>query len=105
MPVPRGGHGHRDWPGAPKGPFLVSTRDLGRFLSSPTVLEQAAPRGVPPKPGLEAGPSPGIQGSMSLSKLLGSTTVPWDEIVAAALYGGEPNAESVLGGKMGQQQN
>lgn len=48
-------------------------------------------------------PSLGVQGSMSLSKLLASTTVPLDEMVAAALYGGEPNAEAVLGERCGNK--
>lgn len=61
----------------------MSTRDLGRFLFASTVVELVAPRGASPKRGLQTGPSPGIQGS--LPKILGSTTLPLDEIEAAAL--------------------
>lgn len=58
-------------------------------------MELIAPRGASSKRGLQTGPSPGIQGS--LPKILESTTPPLDEIVAAALSEGEPNAEPVLG--------
>lgn len=40
---------------------------------------------------------------MSLPKLLGNTTIPLDEIAAAALDSGEPNAELVWEGRYGNK--